>query len=176
MKRGWTRAHKYLSDARQRDLLTEYGVAERVLYPGKDWAMFVHQLREGDEAVIADLRIFGSRKALGEATAEIEAKGATLVVARSKVHIHPPTIREAHEAERKWAGERGAMGHRKRAKELSKRGHEAYRKKLEAGRIPKEQIEARWRNLIDYPTRKEAVAGTGWSLTKAWREFGPREQ
>jgi hypothetical protein len=175
VRRGWTTAYKYLSERKQRDMLLEAGVEERVLYRGPEWPDFIRSLRVGDEAVVADLRIFGSRARLGQMAAEVEARGCTLLVAKSDVHIHPPTLREAHETERKWAGERGAMGSRKRARALSARGIEAYRKKLEEGRLSKAEAEARWRNLEDYGTRADAVRGTGWTITTAWRAFGPRE-
>lgn len=176
MRRGWTTAYKYLSEKKQRDMLLEAGVEERVLYRGDEWSEFIRNLRPGDEAVVTDLRVFASRGRLGQAIAEIEARGATLLVARSQVAIDPPTLREAHETERKWAGERGAMGSRKKAKELSARGIEAYRRKLEENRIPKAEAETRWRNLADYATRADAVRGTGWTITTAWRAFGPREK
>jgi hypothetical protein len=175
VRRGWINAYKYLSEKRQRDMLLEAGIEERVLYRGPEWPEFIRNLRSGDEAVVADLRIFGSRMRLGLATVEVESRGATLVVAKSDVHIHPPTLREAHETERKWAGERGAMGSRKRAKALGARGIKAYRKKLEEGRLSKAEAEARWRNLEDYGTRADAVRGTGWTISTAWRAFGPRE-
>jgi hypothetical protein len=170
--------HKYLSEKRQRDMLLEAGVEERVLYRGPEWSEFIRNLRPGDEAVVADLRIFGSRARLGQATAEVEARDATLVVAKGApfgIVIDPATLRAAHETERKWAGERGAMGSRKRARALSARGIEAYRKKLEEGRLSKAEMEARWRNVEDHATRADAVRGTGWTVTTAWRQFGPRE-
>jgi hypothetical protein len=58
---------------------------------------------------------------------------------------------------------------------LSARGIEAYRKKLEEGRLSKAEMEARWRNVEDHATRADAVRGTGWTVTTAWRQFGPRE-
>jgi hypothetical protein len=179
--RGWKTAHKYLSERKQHQMLLDAGVPDRgdatPIYDGKDgWTALIRSLRHSDEVVVADLRIFGSRARLGEATAEVESREATLVVAKSDVHIHPPTLREAHETERKWAGERGAMGSRKRARALSARGIEAYRAKLERERMPKAEVEARWRAVADYATRADAVRGTGWTVTTAWRHFGPRER
>jgi hypothetical protein len=71
MLRGWATAYHHLSERRQRDMLLEAGVGERVLYSGLEWDEFVRNLRPGDEAVVADLRIFGSRKRLGEASARL---------------------------------------------------------------------------------------------------------
>src|SRR4051812_48103497 len=116
MRRGWTIPHKYLSEGTQRRMLMEAGVEDRgdstpiYIGGGEGWAAFVKALRRGDEAMVADLRIFGSRKRLGEATAQVEARGATLVVAPRNVRIHPPTLREAQRTESLWAGERSMGG------------------------------------------------------------------
>jgi hypothetical protein len=175
MRRGWTTPHRYLSEKTQRSMLIAAGVEERVLYKGDEWPEFVRNLRPGDEALVADLRVFGSRKALGKATDEIESRGAALVVARQYVRIDPPTLREAHETERKWAGERSMGGHR-RAKEMSARAYAAKRAKILATRMPETQAEPIWRDTGLYATRKDAVAVMpGWSIMKAWRAFGPRE-
>jgi hypothetical protein len=88
MQRGWTTAYHHLSERRQRDMLLEAGVGEHALYSSLEWDEFVRNLRPGDEAVVADLRIFGSRKRLGELSAEIAARGATLVTAAGTC-IHP---------------------------------------------------------------------------------------
>jgi hypothetical protein len=107
-------------------MLMAAGVEERVIYKGDEWPEFVRNLRPGDEATVADLRIFGSRKALGKATEDIEFRSAVLVAARRDVRIDPPTVREVHEAERKWAGER-SMGGSRRARELGARANAAKR-------------------------------------------------
>jgi hypothetical protein len=157
-------------------MLIDAGVEERVIYPSKDWSAFVLALRRGDEAVVADLRIFGSRKRLGEVNTEIEARGALLVVAARDVRIDPPTLREAHRTETAWAGER-SMGGSKRARELSARGIAAYRAQLEASRIPRAEAEAKWRDVENYPNRADALkAMPGWSMMTAWRAFGAREK
>lgn len=176
MRRGWTTPYKYLSDRKQRTLLLEAGVDERVIYHGKvEWPVFVRALRPGDQAVVAELRIFGSRKALGEATAEVEAKEAELVVAARDVAIDPPTIREAHRAETQWAGER-SMGGSKRARMLSAKGRAAYLKKIEEGRIPKDEAKAKWHDVERFPNRIDALREMpGWTMMTAWRAFGARE-
>jgi hypothetical protein len=176
VRRGWTIPHRYLSEKTQRSMLTATDVEERVLYKGDEWSEFVRNLRPGDEAVVADLRVFGSRKALGRATDEIEARGATLVVARRGIRIDPPTLREAHETERKWAGER-SMGGSRRARELGARANAAKRAKALATRLPAADAEAIWRDMNNYPTRADAIkAMPGWSIMIAWRAFGPRER
>lgn len=175
MRRGWTTPYRYLSEKTQRIMLMNAGVEERVLYKGDEWLEFIRNLGSGDEAVVADLRIFGSRKSLGKATNEVEAKGAVLVAARRGIRIDPPTLREAHETERKWAGERSMGGHR-RAREMSARAHAAKRAKMLSTRIPEEEAEGKWRDTEQYATRADAVAAMpGWSVMKAWRAFGPRE-
>src|SRR5215207_956929 len=107
-------------------MLIDAGVEDRgeatPIYGGAEgWDQFIRQLRKGDEGLVVDLRLFGSRKRLGEAAAEVEARGATLVVAGREVHIDPPTLREAHRTESLWAGER-SMGGSKRARAMSAKG------------------------------------------------------
>jgi hypothetical protein len=181
MRRGWTIPHKYLSEKRQRQMLVDAGVKERgdstPIYSGggEGWASFVRSLRSGDEAMVADLRLFGSRKRLGEATAQVEAKGATLVVAPRDVRIHPPTLREAQRTESLWAGER-SMGGSKRARAMSAKGNAERRRKAEAARMPRDQAEANWRDIERYPLRREALAAMpGWSFMMAYRAFGARD-
>jgi hypothetical protein len=45
MQRGWTTAYHHLSERRQREMLLEAGLEERVLYPSSEWAEFVRSLR-----------------------------------------------------------------------------------------------------------------------------------
>jgi hypothetical protein len=101
-----------------------------------------------------------------------------LVVAARDVRIDPPTLREAHEAERKWAGER-SMGGSKRARALSARGLAAYRAKILASRIPREEAEAKWRDVeqISKPRRRaqgyaRVVADDSMAHFRREREIG----
>jgi hypothetical protein len=176
VRRGWTTPYKYLSERKQRSVLLGAGVEDRVIYTGKaDWPAFVRALRHGDEAVVAELRVFGSRKALGEGADEIHARGARLVDATHRVSVHPDTLALVQLTERIWAGER-SMGGSKRARELSAKGIAAYRKKREEGRMPAADAETIWRDVEKYPLRSEAVAAMrGWSVMTAWRAFGARE-
>jgi hypothetical protein len=181
MRRGWTIPHKYLSEQSQRRMLMEAGIEDRgdttPIYSGggEGWFSFVRSLRRGDEAMVADLRIFGSRKRLGEATAQVEAKGATLVVAPRGVRIDPPTLREAQRTESLWAGER-SMGGSKRARAMSAKGNAERRRKAEAARMSRFEAEAIWRDLERYPLRREALAAMpGWSFMMAYRAFGARD-
>jgi hypothetical protein len=178
---GWTTHYKYLSERRQKQMLIDAGVEDRgeeatPIYSGAEgWVAFVRQLRGGDEGLVADLRIFGSRKRLAEATAEVEARGATLVVAKSGVGIHPPTLREAHRTESLWAGER-SMGGSKRARAMSAKGIAERKRRLEASRMARGEAEAIWRDTERYPLRREALAAmTGWTFMMAYRAFGARE-
>ena len=177
MRRGWVGPHKYLADRRQRQMLIDAGVEERAIYSGRnDWSAFVRSLRPGEEAVVADLRIFASRKGLGEASEQIAAHQATLITALRDVPIDPVTLREVQRVEGLWAGER-SMGGSKRARELGKRGIAAYRKKLAESRMDRADAEAIWRDLGRYPARSEALeAMRGWTVMSAWRAFGPREK
>jgi hypothetical protein len=43
-------------------------------------------------------------------------------------------------------------------------------------KMSERQVKARWGNVEDYGTRADAVRGTGWTVTTAWRRFGPREK
>lgn len=181
MRRGWTVPHKYLSEGTQKRMLMDAGIEDRgaatPLYSGggEGWTAFVKALRPGDEAMVADLRIFSSRRRLGEATTQVEAKGATLVVAPRDVRIHPPTLREAQRTESLWAGER-SMGGSKRARAMSIKGNAERRRKAEAARMPRDQAEGIWRDLERYPLRREALgAMPGWSFMMAYRAFGARD-
>jgi hypothetical protein len=67
MLRGWIGPSRYLSKRKQRKLLVDAGVDERVIYLGENgWPAFVKALRPGtnDKAAVADLRVFGSRRGL----------------------------------------------------------------------------------------------------------------
>src|SRR4051812_48798854 len=112
-------------------MLVAAGVEERVIYEQWEWEPFVRALRPGDEAAVADLRVFGSRAALGKASEEIAAQQAALYSAATGVAIDHPTLHEVQRTESLWAGQR-SMGSRKRAKQLSARGHAAYREQLKA--------------------------------------------
>jgi hypothetical protein len=127
VKRGWVGKYPYLSPNRQEAMLVRAGVEPRVIYRGRDeWEPFVRALRSGDEAVVADLTIFGSRKALGEASKQVAGRNAVLVPVSSLTPIHHPTLADVQRTESKWAGHR-SMGGSKRARELSKRAPSARR-------------------------------------------------
>jgi hypothetical protein len=147
------------------------------IYSGKEgWPALVRSLRPSDEVLVADLRIFDSRKALGKANDEVESRDAVLVAARRDVRIDPPTLREIHETERKWAGQR-SMGGSRRARELGARANAAKKAKTLATRLSAAEAEAIWRDMDNYPTRSDAIkAMPGWSIMIAWRAFGPRER
>jgi hypothetical protein len=173
--RGWTTRYKYLSERKQRTMLIDAGAEERVIYPEADQEAWIRSMRPGDEAIVADLRVFGSRKALGEASAAIAAKGATLVTCATDVRIHHPTLADVQRTESLWAGER-SMGSSKRAKELSARGNEARQRNIAASRLDKEAAGRIWRDLKRYPSAEEALENMpGWTRTTAWRHFKGRE-
>jgi hypothetical protein len=177
VKRGWVGKYPYLSERRQEAMLVRAGVEPRTVYRGRDeWEPFVRALRPGDEAVVADLTIFGSRKALGEASQQVADRNAVLVPVASLTPIHHPTLADVQRTESKWAGHR-SMGGSKRARELSKRALIAKRKKIQAGRMPEADARAIYFDREKYPMRDDAItAMPGWSVSKAWRAFGPREQ
>jgi hypothetical protein len=177
VRRGWTTPYKYLSERKQRSMLIDAKVEERVIYSGKaEWPAFVRALRPNDDVVVADLRIFGSRKALGDAAAEIEERGCYLESVAVQTQMHYDTLKAVQRVESQWAGER-SMGGSKRARELSARGIAAYRAKIESSRIPKDKAEAIWRDVERYPNRADALkAMPGWKLMAAWRSFGAREK
>jgi hypothetical protein len=175
MLRGWTTPYRFLSEKRQRELLLEAGVEERVLYRGSEWAEFLRNLRPGDEAVVADLRVFGSRKGLGEASAEVAERGATLVTATG-TRIHHPTLEDVQRTESLWAKHRG-IGSSKKAKHLNAKAYAAKIAKRDAERMPEVQARMIWLDTGRYPLARDALkAMTGWrNYLMAWREFGPRE-
>jgi hypothetical protein len=174
MLRGWATPYHHLSERRQRDMLLEAGVGERVLYSGLEWDEFVRNLRPGDEAVVADLRIFGSRQRLGAASAEIAARGATLVTATG-TRIHPPTLEEVQRTESLWNRQR-SMGGSKRAKAMNAKALAARRANATAARKPKAEAKAIWHDVVRYPLVRDALKAMKWpSYVTAWRAFGPRE-
>jgi hypothetical protein len=175
MRRGWINpAYRYLAERKQREILVNAAVDDRAIYRGKnDWPAFVRSLRPGDVAVVPELRVFASRKALGEAVAAVEAREAKLIAVVCEIPIDAATVLEVHRTEAKWGSER-SMG--KRAKAMSERGHAVRRKKLAASRMAEDDARAIWHDLTRYPVRAEAVeAMRGWTYTTAWRKFGPRE-
>jgi hypothetical protein len=175
MRRGWTNRYRYMNEKRQRQILIDAGVEERVIYGPDEWEPFVRSLRPGDEAVVADLRIFGSRRALGEVNTEIERREAVLVSAARGVRVDPPTLRETQLVESQWAGER-SMGSPHRARELGRRGNEERRRLAEASRLSTELAEKIWRDTASYPVSGQALSEMpGWSRMKAYRAFGARE-
>lgn len=175
MLRGWTTPYKGIAERRQHDMLIEAGVQERAIYPGKDWAESVRALRPGDEAVVADLRVFGSRKRLGAASAAIVERGATLVTAAG-TRIHHPTLADVQRTESLWNKQR-SMGGSKRAKTLSAKGIAERKRRLEASRLARPKAEAVWFNSKRYPLVKDALAAMpGWTYMMAYRAFGGREK
>jgi hypothetical protein len=174
MQRGWTTAYHHLSERRQRDMLLEAGVGEHALYSGSEWDEFVRNLRPGDEAVVADLRIFGSRKRLGELSAEIAARGAILVTSAGTC-IHQPTLEEVQRTESLWNRQR-SMGGSKRAKAMNAKALAARRANATAARKPDTEAKAIWLDVKRYPLSRDALTAMKWpSYVTAWRAFGPRE-
>ncbi len=139
------------------------------------WPNLIRSLRPGDEVVVADPRIFGSRKRLGEAAAQVAARNVPLVSAITGVAIDPETLKEVHRVEGTWAGER-SIGGSKRAKEMSLKGNKERRRLIEASRMPQDKAKAIYRDMERFPLKKDAIAamGPGWNSMKAWRAFGPR--
>jgi hypothetical protein len=156
-------------------MLIEAGVEERAVYRGDDWAEFVRSLRKGDEAIVAELRIFGSRKALGAASAEIAGRSATLVTSAG-TRVHHPTLEDVQRTESLWAKHK-SMGGSKRAKLLNAKALLARRANRDASRMPKPEAEAIWRDTERYPLTRDALkAMPGWkSYMIAYRAFGARE-
>jgi hypothetical protein len=152
------------------------GVEERVIYPASEWQAFVKALRPeaGDKAVVADLRIFGSRRALMKAVEEVAARGATLHVLESATDIDVPTLRAVDRTLHRWRGESAMKG--QRASKLGMRGAAARKVQIAAGRLDKEAAERIWRDLKRYPSAEEALENMpGWTRTTAWRHFKGRE-
>lgn len=159
-------------------MLMEAGVEDRgdatPIYKVHEWAEFIRNLRPGDEAMIADLSIFGSRKRLGEASAEIAARGATLVTAAG-TRVHHPTLEDVQRTESIW-NKRRSMGGSKRAKQLNAKALAARRAKRDEGRMSKPEAEAIWHNTERYPLVRDALkAMWGWKYMDAYRAFGARE-
>jgi hypothetical protein len=176
MLRGWIGPSRHLSANRQRALLEADKVS--VIYTGADeWQPFVLSLRPEvkDTAVVADLRVFGSRRGIVDAVEEIAARGATLMVAGTGVTIDVPTLREVDRAIsrlRAWVTlERG------RASKMGAMGGKARAANLRETRMERSAAERIYGDLKRYPTTLEALENMpGWSRTSAWREFKGREE
>lgn len=176
VRRGYTTPYKFLSERKQHTILVAAGVEERVIYGRNDWESFVRSLREGDEAVVAELQVFGSRKALGQASAQVAARGAVLLAAVTETRIDPPTLSEAHRTETQWAKQR-SFGTRKRAKELSDRGVKAAKEAYAAVRMDRAAAKAIWLDAKRYRSVEEALEHMpGWTRTTAWRHFRKRPE
>jgi hypothetical protein len=170
--RGWTGTSRYLSERKQRAMLVTAGVEEHVIYEAGNWPAFVKGLRPGDRAAVADLRIFGSRKALVAAVAEVEAQQAKLVVIESGTEIHAPTLQEVDRTLTRWRGESG-MKSSKRASALGQRGAAARKKQIAANRLDEAAARAIWKDTKRYPSAAEALEHMpGWTRTTAWRRLG----
>jgi hypothetical protein len=170
--RGWTGTSRYLSERKQRAMLVTAGVGEQVIYDDGSWPEFVRTLRPGDKAAVADLRIFGSRKALVAAAEEVEARKARLVVVETSTEIDVPTLREVDRTMSRWRGE-AAMKDRKRASALGKRGAAARKKQIAAARLDDAAARAIWKDVKRYPSVEEALEYMpGWTSTTAWRRLG----
>lgn len=178
MRRGWTAPYKYLSEKRQREMLVEAGIEDRgdatPIYKGHEWPDFVRALRRGDEAVVADLSVFGSRRRLGEMSAEIATKGATLVTAAG-THIHQPTLEDVQRTESLWNKRKG-IGGSAQAKKMNAKAYAARMAKRDAERLPDAEARAIWLDVKRYPLSRDALTAMKWpSYVTAWRAFGPRE-
>jgi hypothetical protein len=178
MLRGWVGPSRYLSERKQRELLVQAGVEERVIYPPDQWQALVRSLRpeEKDKAAVADLRVFGSRRQLVEAVKAVEAKGAKLVVVASGTELDMPTLYEIDRTLTRWRGE-AAIKSRAQARRLGKRGAAAKAAKVDAERMPKDEARAIWLDRKGYPDAWQAlIYMPGWTRVTAWRHFGPRER
>jgi hypothetical protein len=152
------------------------GIEERVIYPAPEWAAFVKALRPetADKAVVADLRIFGSRRALMKAVEEVAARGATLHVLDGETDIHAPTMRAVDRTLHRWRGESAMKG--QRASKFGMRGAAARKRQIAAARLDKDAAERIWRDTKRYPSGEEALEHMpGWTRTTAWRHFKGRE-
>jgi hypothetical protein len=172
LDRGWTGTSRYLSERKQRGVLMSAGLEEHVIYGAADWEPFVRALRHGDKAVVADLRIFGSRKALVAAVEAIAAQGAKLYEVVSETDIDAPTLRAVDRTMTIWRGEAGLRSH-KRASEIGKRGAAARKRQIAAGRLDEDAARAIWFDAKRYPSIEEALEHMpGWTRTTAWRRLG----
>jgi hypothetical protein len=174
--RGWTGTSRYLSERKQKNALVRAGVEERAIYPATEWDAFVKSLRPEteDKAVVADLRIFGSRRELMKAAEQVAARGATLHVLETGTDLDMPTLRLVDRTLHRWRGESAMKG--VRASKLGMRGAAAAKKKIEAGRLDKAAAERIWRDIQRYPSTEEALENMpGWTRTTAWRHFKGRE-
>ena len=178
MLRGWIGDSRYLSKRKQLQALIRAGIDERVIYTGvNQWPAFVRALRpEGkDQAAVADLKVFGSRRALVAGAKEIAARGAVLVVVKSGTEIDVPTLIEVDATLKQWRGE-ATLKNPKRAAAIGQRGGFARGKKIAERRLDKEAAALIWGNLEGFPLAEDALAHMpGWTRTTAWRKFGARE-
>jgi hypothetical protein len=173
--RGWIGPSRYLSDRVQRKRLEDAEI--NAIYSPTEWEWFIKSLRPEtkDVAVVADLRIFGSRKELVGAAEEIAARNASLMSLATKTVIDVPTLLDIDRTLTIWRGE-SALKNPKRASRIGKMGAASRRKKLADGRLAEGLAELFWHDVERYPFTKDALAQMpGWTRTTAWRKFGGRE-
>jgi hypothetical protein len=173
--RGWTGTSRYLSERKQRDMLVRAGLEDRVIYEAANWPAFVKALRPGDRAAVADLRIFGSRRALVAAVEEIEARQAKLVAIESDTAIDAPTLREVDRTLTRWRGE-AALKDRKRASAMGKRGAVARKRQIAEARLNDDAAWMVWKDKRYKDVADALALMPGWTRTTAWRHFGPHEK
>jgi hypothetical protein len=173
--RGWTGTSRFVSERKQKNTLMKAGVEERVIYGADDWPAFVKALRPEDQAAVADLRVFGSRRALVAAAEEVAARGATLHVIDAGTDIDMPTLRAVDRTLTRWRGE-SALKNPERASTIGQRGAAARKVQITAGRLDEAAAAAIWRDIKRYPSTEEALEHMpGWTRTTAWRHFKGRE-
>lgn len=173
MLRGWIGPSRFLSERKQRALLLEAKVEERVIYDAGSWPEFLRGLRpeRGDKAVIADLRVFGSRRALMVAAEEVAACGATLYVVEDDADIHLPTLRAVDRTLTRWRS--GYTLSSKKASKLGQRGAAARKKQIAESRLDEDVARPIWQDPVRYQTEADALAHMpGWTRTTAWRRLG----
>lgn len=177
MLRGWIGPSRYVSERKQREALLNAGVPEKAIYRGpNEWSAFVLSLRPEakDKAVVADLRVFGSRRALVKAAEEVAKRGATLAAVEG-LDLDLSTLWELDRVLRRWRGE-AALGSRKRASQLGKRGAIAAKRAFAAQRLDEDAARMIWQDTRRYPNAVEALGSMpGWTRVTAWRRLGPRE-
>jgi hypothetical protein len=155
-------------------MLAKAGLEDRVIYGAEDWPAFVLALRAGDRAVVADLRVFGSRRRLVEAAEAVAKRGAKLMAVETGTELDMPTLREVDRTLTVWRGE-SALKNPKRASFIGRRGAAARKLSIARERLDPEAARAIWKDER-YQDAADALARMpGWTRTTAWRHFGARD-
>jgi len=135
--------------------------------------MWLRSLRRGDEAVVeTGGRIGRTRKDVAQTIADLHARGARIIEARTGRRSDDPAVAALLmlDAMSELAGERGRPFTSKTARAASKKVT-----RRRAKRLPEKEARAVWMDTTTYPTNALALSAMpDWTLRTAYHYLGPR--